>query len=938
MDALTFNVKTEAKGEKKTHLRAPIEGKEEPLHAAAFDFWGKEGDCCSSFGLRRCSVLYFSGVGSVGLSFSSVGLASGLRGFVGGGDGVVDGFIFFFVSQHSLFLSRALCISQSEALGIEMSGSGRKHSSKWDSRDEPEFAPDSVASNSSKWSYLERNDKPKPRMGFSCKEPYSGGRDSKKDDITYKDDRVLDATSAQDMDESYNMNMSPRFGDWKNNYSQSPKNRSTQSRSRSRSRSRSPPRSFRRDSGVNDRYRMRAGGLTQQPCRDFASGRCRRGSQCHFLHHDNQNYDDSWESRHRQDGNPRYSAPHESGDYSRTSRRSNETCIHYAKGRCRMGASCKYVHHDNSDRFSKVSVNESTREREIDRRRTDNSFEQGGRHGPSHNGDIPCKFFAFGNCRNGTNCRFSHDRQACGSPNRRLMDDRSRSNQGGDQASDRPKLSDDVSLDGRVRDDRWGLDGSMADVDKVWDGSKQNDSVVSFDIAKIVEDNKTGIISTLEPGFTAWPMSDGWDPSLDKNRLHGESPFLSDKKESNCWTAKNDSADIHTSQSVGVDIWPGNEKMSPDWNYGVRSSSHGKEQHGQIKQQVAPGQGLNQDVNALHSSSRQAVGQSQVALSIVPPRVSTVEGMQNPEVSTEKRYIVEPNIMDANLPQVGSSNTPSQNMVCKEQLAQLNSLSASLAHFLATGQQLPQLYATSISQDAKEAPSQSKNEVFGEPVSVTYTKPDPAPGFSKQYGPMCDSMEPKNASANGVPCTVSPSKRYPKAAVEIPLLLSKLGQHLDDSGKTAFSKEQLVKSEHSIQLKKGEDIEVNEENNRVVAEEKKSSLRENKITEENCPLENMDQEDGPDEAKKIKDVKGIRAFKFSLVEFVKELLKPTWKDGRITKEDYKAIVKKVTDKVTGTMQRVQIPQTQEKIDRYLSISKPKLNKLIQAYVEKVQKA
>ena len=40
-------------------------------------------------------------------------------------------------------------------------------------------------------------------------------------------------------------------------------------------------------------------------------------------------------------------------------------------------------------------------------------------------------------------------------------------------------------------------------------------------------------------------------------------------------------------------------------------------------------------------------------------------------------------------------------------------------------------------------------------------------------------------------------------------------------------------------------------------------------------------------------MKGNRAFKFALVEFVKELLKPTWKDGQITKEDYKTIVKKI---------------------------------------------
>ncbi|KAJ4825957.1 hypothetical protein Tsubulata_011193, partial [Turnera subulata] len=73
----------------------------------------------------------------------------------------------------------------------------------------------------------------------------------------------------------------------------------------------------------------------------------------------------------------------------------------------------------------------------------------------------------------------------------------------------------------------------------------------------------------------------------------------------------------------------------------------------------------------------------------------------------------------------------------------------------------------------------------------------------------------------------------------------------------------------------------------------------------------------------------IRAFKFALVEFVKDLLKPTWKEGQVSKDAYKSIVKKVVDKVTNTMQSTSIPQTQEKIDQYLSFSKPKLTKLVQ---------
>lgn len=119
-----------------------------------------------------------------------------------------------------------------------MSGSGRKRSSKWDLRDEPEFAPDSkqlrsgwssanlAGSNSSKWSYFEGNDKLKPNSRLPSKEPFSGGRVSNKDDVMNKDHhRDLDAKMAWDADESYGMAMSPGFDEWKHKrHSQSPKN------------------------------------------------------------------------------------------------------------------------------------------------------------------------------------------------------------------------------------------------------------------------------------------------------------------------------------------------------------------------------------------------------------------------------------------------------------------------------------------------------------------------------------------------------------------------------------------------------------------------------------------------------------------------------------------------------------------------------------------
>lgn len=853
-----------------------------------------------------------------------------------------------------------------------MSGSGRKRSSKWDLKKDPEFAPDSkqlrsgrssadvAGSNSSKWSYSEGSDKLKPSTGFSSKEPFSGGRGSNKDAIVNKDYRDLDTAMEWDEDGSYIKKISPGFEEWKHKRdSPSPKN--GWSRSARSSRSRSPPHGSRWDSGVNDRNRMRAGGSTQ-PCRDFSAGKCRRGSHCHFLHHDGQNHEDSWENKFREDGGPRYSAPYENRDHSLKSGRSNEACINFAKGRCRTGASCKFVHHNNSDGHGKVSGDELTREREIDRKHRDSSFEQGGGNGPNRSGgDTLCKFFANGNCRNGKYCRFSHDRQAGRSPNRRLRDDRWAINSRGDHhVLDRPKLSDSVSPNRRPRGDGWGSHGNKADADEVWDSPKRNDTIAISDSAKLVED-KIEDVGVTEPGFNPLPMRDGWGHISDKSRVLGEQPSPGDKKEADRWIAGNAAANMRDSQSIATDIWLGDAKMSPDWDYRVGSSSCNEEKHEQNKHgimpggmylassehdriPVAPGQGFNQNaenLNPLHSSSCQAVGQSQVAVPILPSKEGIVDGMPNQEVSTEKKYTAEPNIMDAGLSQVSSRNPPpAENVVGKEQLAHLSNLSASLAHILGSGQQLPQLYAALNSRDAKDSSSLAKTEVPDLPVSNTFIRPDSAVGLPMQYDPMRVSIEPKIAVASGVPPAIPPSKKVAEDVVEIPSQLSNTArQNCGDSSK-AVGSEELVKSDPLIQLQPGQkNTEVNKDNNRkVIPEEREKSQDDCKSTKMNDPLENMDQPGGPDEAKKTKDMKGSRAFKFALVEFVKELLKPAWKDGQITKEDYKTIVKKVVDKVTGSMQGANIPQTQEKIDHYLSFSKPKLNKLVQAYVDKVQKA
>ncbi|KAJ4703518.1 Zinc finger CCCH domain-containing 27-like protein [Melia azedarach] len=87
-----------------------------------------------------------------------------------------------------------------------------------------------------------------------------------------------------------------------------------------------------------------------------------------------------------------------------------------------------------------------------------------------------------------------------------------------------------------------------------------------------------------------------------------------------------------------------------------------------------------------------------------------------------------------------------------------------------------------------------------------------------------------------------------------------------------------------------------------------------------------------------KESKTAKYFRAGLVDFVKELLKPTWREGRLSKDAHNTIVKKAVDKVLSTLQPHQIPATMESIMQYLSLSQPKIAKLVEGYVDKYGKS
>ncbi|KAK9936411.1 hypothetical protein M0R45_013255 [Rubus argutus] len=84
--------------------------------------------------------------------------------------------------------------------------------------------------------------------------------------------------------------------------------------------------------------------------------------------------------------------------------------------------------------------------------------------------------------------------------------------------------------------------------------------------------------------------------------------------------------------------------------------------------------------------------------------------------------------------------------------------------------------------------------------------------------------------------------------------------------------------------------------------------------------------------------KEMRQFRAALIELVKELLKPKWREGSLSKDAHNKIVKKAVDKILSAFQPQQIPPTIETVMQYLSACRPKISKLVEGYIEKYGKS
>ncbi|KAJ0248760.1 hypothetical protein HA466_0158160 [Hirschfeldia incana] len=84
--------------------------------------------------------------------------------------------------------------------------------------------------------------------------------------------------------------------------------------------------------------------------------------------------------------------------------------------------------------------------------------------------------------------------------------------------------------------------------------------------------------------------------------------------------------------------------------------------------------------------------------------------------------------------------------------------------------------------------------------------------------------------------------------------------------------------------------------------------------------------------------RSMKLFKVALTKFVKDHLKPSWRQGNMSKEAFKIIVKRAVDKVSNSMEGRRVPKSKAKIDKYIDSSRDKLTKLVMGYVDKYVKA
>jgi hypothetical protein len=788
------------------------------------------------------------------------------------------------------------------------------------------------------------------------------------------------------------------------------RNRSrSRSRSRSRNRSRSRSRSIGRGRGrsrspyIADRgsewrvERGRTSGGPVRPCRDFVAGRCRRGSNCRFLHEDggHRPFDDHYpadprerygyqskefmdtrgpndylrsrQSRDRYDDRP-WERSEPRRDY-----RYPEQCFNFAKGKCMRGASCIFAH---SNSASHGRWRDETRESAHDRFGPDSYY--GNRTEHRRVNKNPCKFFAEGCCRRGENCSYLHEE----APQSQI----------GVSAPDEAlNYSDGHAARGNYSN--WGDQNNAVHATSQILSRDDRESPISQSIGRNDSRNDYENQHSKDAGKSQYQIIHQEDFGSPGQKKHedaiSQQPQLLTPVQTTALSMHNEKVSEMDSQNVPSSI--GGLSMQS----GVRSANIIAEQSlGQILQrhdpishipgpQTLPITTQPQNVTSsfpsnihvqqnnfpIHQNRQEQFVVPHAAANISTPSMQSqpiashmghiqrggygIEPQALPNISTHNGHNfnvasqVPPNIPTAvhagqtqvtiDMPRLGQDSGPQSIHNMEMQPMSPNVQSQSLQGLpLVPASSSADMAGVPVPHNAVKSEEVSRvtaslaqyfgNTAFGAgTVGLQPSQPNmnaslmatpPAVPPPVQPNPWPWAQQQTGIVQPGLP--VPPQQQQQQQApqsFQTPIAVGGSNGNsmlIPNAGASVGPAAVAAKETAPPESKKGEKKNADAEKKNADAERRNAEAEA--------------QEDGA-KGKKGKDSKQLKMFKVALADFVKEALKPTWKDGQMSREVHKTIVKKVVDKVTSTVENT--PPTKEKIDVYMTYSKEKLNKLVQ---------